>query len=277
MKPEEIRKLIGGYATGTLTDQERRALFEAALTDQDLFDALAREQSLRDLLEDPDARRQLLNAVRPEPAASAPWWKRPLPWALAGSLATAALLVTVFVRQRVEAPKAEPVLIAKREEPAPAVREAPQPVHSRLEAPGHDREGAAEAKDAVAEMPEKAVSAAAEREEAPRQFSVGAVAMKSLANAAPAALPYRLFQADAEGNYTERPPQTVFPSDARIRVVFEPAVEHRLRVTTGSNQVLLDTDVASGSRPTVEVPAGERRLTVSFDSEPSFEILIRRE
>ncbi len=40
MTQDEIRRLLGGYATNTLTDGERTALFEAALEDQELFDAL---------------------------------------------------------------------------------------------------------------------------------------------------------------------------------------------------------------------------------------------
>ena len=53
---------MGGYATGTLTDAEQEALFAAALEDQELFDALAREQSLRELLRDPAAKAELLAA-----------------------------------------------------------------------------------------------------------------------------------------------------------------------------------------------------------------------
>jgi len=34
MTPDEARKLLGGYATGSLTEAERTALFEAALEDQ---------------------------------------------------------------------------------------------------------------------------------------------------------------------------------------------------------------------------------------------------
>ena len=44
MSPEDIKKLLGGYATGTLTTEEQQALFAAALEDQELFDSLAREQ-----------------------------------------------------------------------------------------------------------------------------------------------------------------------------------------------------------------------------------------
>jgi hypothetical protein len=55
MTRDDIRKLLGGYSTGTLTPEEERALFAAALEDQELFDALAKEQALRDLLRDPAA------------------------------------------------------------------------------------------------------------------------------------------------------------------------------------------------------------------------------
>ena len=60
---DDVRKLLGGYATGTLTEAERQQLFSAALEDQALFEALADEQALAELLEDPSARATLLNAV----------------------------------------------------------------------------------------------------------------------------------------------------------------------------------------------------------------------
>ena len=40
MTQDEIRKLLGGYATNELSADERRILFEAALEDQELFNAL---------------------------------------------------------------------------------------------------------------------------------------------------------------------------------------------------------------------------------------------
>ena len=70
MSREEIQKLLGGYATDTLSEAERRALFEAALEDQELFDALAKEDALRDVLRDPSARQQLIAALGPARAAS---------------------------------------------------------------------------------------------------------------------------------------------------------------------------------------------------------------
>lgn len=71
MKPDEIRQLLGGYASGTLSDSEKKLLFDAALEDQVLFDAMADEQALKDLLDDPESRGYLqavLDEVHPESA-----------------------------------------------------------------------------------------------------------------------------------------------------------------------------------------------------------------
>ncbi len=79
MSREDIQKLLGGYATDTLSEAERRALFEAALDDQELFDALAKEEALRDVLRDRSARLQLMEALGParEPVAGRGWgWLR---------------------------------------------------------------------------------------------------------------------------------------------------------------------------------------------------------
>ncbi len=95
MKREDLHKLLGGYAAGTLTEEERRALLEAALADQELFDALMREEPLRDTLADPRARQQVLAALATPPALA--WWRRPQAWALAGSLAAACVIAVVAV------------------------------------------------------------------------------------------------------------------------------------------------------------------------------------
>jgi hypothetical protein len=102
MNPEEIRKLLGGYATGTLTESERKALFAAALDDQELFDELGREQALKELLDSPEARTRLAAALAPPKKATA-WWMTPLPWALTATLAVA--LVVVFVLAHTSQPK----------------------------------------------------------------------------------------------------------------------------------------------------------------------------
>lgn len=83
MRRTEAEKLLGGHATGTLTAEERRTLFEAALAHQDLFDTLMDEEALRELLADPAARAQVLAALAalaPSEAAApkvVPFWRRP--------------------------------------------------------------------------------------------------------------------------------------------------------------------------------------------------------
>lgn len=94
MTRHEAEKLLGGYATGTLTDQEKSALFSAALDQQELFDALVDEEALRELLADPDARRRLLTLLPEAPVRTAfwDWLRRPAAIGLAASLAGAAVL-----------------------------------------------------------------------------------------------------------------------------------------------------------------------------------------
>ncbi|HUP04056.1 MAG TPA: carboxypeptidase-like regulatory domain-containing protein [Bryobacteraceae bacterium] len=139
MSREAMRKLLGGYATDTLTSEERQALFAAALDDQELFDALAREQSLRDLLRDPAARARLLATLDDAPqTARSPilrWiWSHP-----AGLAAVACMLAVGIYTVRVakfapesaeETATARPAGNAKPPrvfQPAPAESKAPAP------------------------------------------------------------------------------------------------------------------------------------------------------
>lgn len=70
MTPDQVRQLVSGYATNTLSEQERERLFALALEDQELFDELMREQPLVELLANPDARDELLEALSPQLAGS---------------------------------------------------------------------------------------------------------------------------------------------------------------------------------------------------------------
>lgn len=103
MSREEIQKLLGGYATDTLSEAERRALFEAALEDQELFDALAKEQALREVLQDPAARQQLIVALGParEPLLAHFWreLRKPAVLAMAGGLAALLIVAALVMRQ----------------------------------------------------------------------------------------------------------------------------------------------------------------------------------
>jgi len=95
---EDIARLLGGYATGTLTPEEQQTLFAAALEDQALFDELAREQALRDVLSEPAARAQLLAALEDPPRRRwrfSDWMLRPA--ALTAATACLVLLGAVAV------------------------------------------------------------------------------------------------------------------------------------------------------------------------------------
>jgi hypothetical protein len=72
MPSDDIRDLMGRYATGSLSVEEQKRLFDAALDDQELFDELAREQEMKMLLDEPGARDRLIHALAP-PKRKSPW------------------------------------------------------------------------------------------------------------------------------------------------------------------------------------------------------------
>lgn len=98
MRRQDIDKLLGGWAAGTLTDAERTALLQAALEDQALFDQLMAEEPLREAVADPVLRGRIARALdRPEPRRFG-WFRRPWAWGLAGSLAATAVMMVALVR-----------------------------------------------------------------------------------------------------------------------------------------------------------------------------------
>ncbi len=90
------KRLLGGYATDTLTEDERRELLRAALDDQGLFDAILEEEGLRELLESPGARNEVLAALERPTAWEQVrgWFGRP---ATFGHLAAAVAVLVVAV------------------------------------------------------------------------------------------------------------------------------------------------------------------------------------
>jgi hypothetical protein len=101
---DDIRDLLGRYATGSLTVEERQRLFDAALDDQALFEELAREDEVKLLLAEPGARDRMIRALEPP--------KRNRAW-IFGVAATAALTAVVAVFLLYPAPKPRPVEVAK--------------------------------------------------------------------------------------------------------------------------------------------------------------------
>src|SRR5579884_3125071 len=130
MNRDYIQKLIGGYATGSLSEEERRELFDAALEDQELFDALQREQPLKELLDDPVSRAAVRAAVVGDLSqpmnADERRWGRGWVWALGGCFAVAAVLLVVMLRPDRRAPLPTQVA-AVRQQSAPAPVPVPQP------------------------------------------------------------------------------------------------------------------------------------------------------
>ena len=166
MTKEEIRKLLGGYATNTLTESERSALFEAALDDQELFDALQQEQALKNVLDDPTARAEIREALDRSGRTRSPWWI----WTGAiGAVAAAAVLMAVFW------PRAN-VLLEERKEIATAEKftTSPAPSAASPNSPGPI--------DSLKQVPPPAI-----RARVPRPAASGNQALES--NSAPPSPP----------------------------------------------------------------------------------------
>ena len=115
LSKDEARKLLGGYATGSLTEAERAALFQAALEDQELFDELADEAALKEVLDEPGARQRLITAIEP-PTKHRAWL-----WITAvATLAIAAVIGIVVSRQITAPPPQQIAQVMKSPEPAAA-------------------------------------------------------------------------------------------------------------------------------------------------------------
>ncbi len=129
MTQDEIRKLLGGYATDALTADERRILFEAALEDQELFNALENEDALRELLDDPVSRDQVRRALAGQIASKRRpgFWSRR--WLLGVAIPTVAAVILIIVMDRANAPRliAPPVEVASDQVASSQTAAAPKP------------------------------------------------------------------------------------------------------------------------------------------------------
>jgi hypothetical protein len=123
MRREDLEKLLGGYAAGTLTEAERRALFEAAVSDQELFEKLAEEEPLRDTLADPQSRARVLAALGWQQPVSV--WRRFGAWALAASAAAAVVVVGAIVLHKPQPPIQQVAMLRKSVPAAPQIAPAP--------------------------------------------------------------------------------------------------------------------------------------------------------
>jgi hypothetical protein len=109
-------KLIGGWVAGTLTPEERAVLLDASMKNQALFDAMADEEGMRELLADPVVRRELAAVLAAKGAVQrAGWWQRlfkPGPMA-AFSAGVLAVVAFVVIRPETAKQRAEQAIVAE--------------------------------------------------------------------------------------------------------------------------------------------------------------------
>ena len=154
MSEPDLEKLLGGFAADTLTQEERQKLFTAALQDQQLFNALADEQALKELLAKPDVRCTLLASLKQQSASGTgrslswlDWFRRPAGLAFAGGLTAAALAVVLGVRMYQDSLKQTAQSIAT-EEARPAAAPTATAPSSQLAKP-HITEPQTKAKESI--------------------------------------------------------------------------------------------------------------------------------
>ena len=140
MSTDEARKLLGGYATGSLTEAERTALFQAALEDQELFDELAGEQVLKEVLDEPGARQRLIAALEP-PRKHRAWL-----WVTAAATVAIAVVIGIVVSQRTPPPPPQQIAqVMKSPEPVARPprhrRRASAPVQTKSRTSGRPSPG----------------------------------------------------------------------------------------------------------------------------------------
>ncbi len=173
MTERDVEKLLGAFATDTLTAEERRALFEAALRDQALFDALADEQALKELLNDPVSRRRILAALERSPAPATTswaarfmeWFRRPANVAVAGGLAAAAVAIVVGTRLYEETLRTSIPPMAAEDAMPPA--QAPAPASTEQHARQEPRKPVPKSEPAAPAAPARAIAPRAEQKATP--------------------------------------------------------------------------------------------------------------
>lgn len=177
---DDIRDLLGRYATGSLTAEEHKRLFDAALDDQELFEELAREDEMKELFAGPGVRDRLIRALEPP--------KRRVPWvlALAPVAVLSALLIVVLMRP---VPKPQQLAVATvPASPAPAENTRSEPPPTGVPAPVLKKAVDQPRKDAPKVKAEEATAENVVKKDAESRPADQKV-MDQAATAAPAAAP----------------------------------------------------------------------------------------
>jgi len=265
MTPDEARNLLGGYATGSLTEAERQALFAAALEDQELFDDLAGQQVLKEALDEPGARQRLIAAL--EPPKRRAWLG-----ITAVAAATMAVVVGLVVSQRTPPPQPQEIAqVAKTEEPVTAPATPPPPVRQKI-APGPAPQPPPQLQkelqkaEALADKVEEAKPAPpAPEQEAAQAQDAGARGgrARGFAKGAPAAAALQSENLVVSGfgfNYAIR-------ADGVLEIV--PLAPGFLSVTARAVVIFPSGAVSAGTPVRIQIPADATSLVVSFSRTPA--------
>ena len=297
MKPGDLEKLLGGYAAGNLTPEEQRELHRAALADQRLFDLLADEQGLKELLAEPATREDLLQAIaaagevpetklvpiRPRRA----FWTWPLA-AAAGCVLVGIGLMTVVrerpeiaVQQIAQAPEPVPLSVEHKRQQPPALAE-----HRPISKPPGERLARAPAAAPSAPQPrqegeERSDLAAARKVVASESVALGKVEadvlVPRLAAKDDAALSWRLQRKSSVGAYDIVPAGQPLNAGEEARIEVSPAAAGILTaelVEGDERLVLLSQPVEPGNAYLVPreggLPsrAGTRRVVLVLSPQP---------
>ncbi len=235
MRDAEIERLLGGYATNTLTDAERAVLFAAAIDDQELFNALEDEQALRELLEDGGSRRMIAAALAArQPVRTLSWFRTPWAWG-AMACATAGLAIGFVLLQprgahmRVAMTKFDqPVTEPPAAPPAqtPAATQIPQQP-KKLIAPPADRVPLAPAPVIEPPTVQDHASAPAPQVAAAGGFRAGAEAQMQQAQAG---VLYTVLRRDSGDNFAPLPANESLNTADSLKLRVEAPASGSLRV-----------------------------------------------
>jgi hypothetical protein len=248
MTKDDARKLMSAYATGSLSEAERKALFEAALEDQDLFDELAGEQALKEVLDEPGALRRLIAALEPP---------RHWAWVWITVAATVAIAVVVLVTQRTPPPQqiaqvlkspeplAAPIAPAPAPAPAPALPRAVRKVPPAATVPTPPAETR---QDVAEQLADKLQSTKPEAQ--------------ARGGARPAAAAFRAENAVTAAfalNYTVR-------ADGNLEIV---PMSPGFLLVTANDAVIFPSAVANAGTPVrIPIPSDATNLVVTFSRRP---------
>ncbi|MFN0104840.1 MAG: hypothetical protein ACKV2U_22500 [Bryobacteraceae bacterium] len=135
MEREQLDRLLAEYATGGLSDGDKKKLFAAALADQDLFEQLMEEDALREAIEMPGARNRLVESLREEAAERRPAGAARRPMWLAWATGIGVVLVSGAITYMMFDRPVAKDLAAVRPVAAPPVKEFVPPAKATAPKP----------------------------------------------------------------------------------------------------------------------------------------------